>query len=135
MRNLVSILSAVALSLSLSIAASGCATSDASSDDTYGEDESEAAGAGTFSLLQSNDGQYRFHLKSGNGAVLLSSEGYATRTGAINGILSVQENGVDSLRYEVAAVTSGFVVHLLAGNREIIAFSQRYASKSSAARA
>jgi uncharacterized protein len=119
-------------SIALTLAAVGCASSG---NDIYGEDESEAAGAGKFSLWQSSDGQYRFNLKSGNGAVLLTSEGYASRTGAVNGILSVQDNGVDELRYEIATATHGFVVHLLAGNGEVIGATEVYATKASATRA
>jgi uncharacterized protein YegP (UPF0339 family) len=131
MRTLSSLIS-LALSFS-TITAIGCAA--AGPDEEYGQDESEASGAGTFTLWQSTDGQYRFNLKSGNGAVLLASEGYTSRTGAINGILSVQDNGVDPLRYETATAAHGFVVHLLAGNGAVIGTTEVYASKSSATRA
>lgn len=111
-----------------------CATSDLS-DDGYGEEVGEAAGAGKVALWQSTDGQWRFHLKSGNGGVLLASEAYTTRTGAINGVLSVLENGVDPVQYAVVAASKGHVVHLKAGNHEIIAVSEVYATKSNATRA
>src|SRR3982751_5070014 len=130
MRNLGSLITVFVLSFS-SIAAVGCATSG--SDDEYSDSEGEAASAGKFALAQSADG-WRFNLKSGNGAVLLSSEAYATRTGAINGILSVQTNGVDAAMYEVNQTTTGYNVHLRAANRESIGFSQVYSTKSSATR-
>jgi uncharacterized protein len=132
MRNLNSILTALVLTVS-SIAAQGCATTG--SDDDYSEVDGEAAGTGKFDLWQATDGQWHFHLKSGNGAVLLTSEAYTNRTGAINGILSVLDNGVDNLQYEVAPATHGYVVHLKAANGEVISFSEVYATKSSATRA
>jgi len=131
MRTLNSLIAALVLSVS-SLAAVGCATSGG---DEYGEAEDEAASAGKFTLWQSTDGQWRFNLKSGNGAVLLTSEGYATRTAAVSGILSVQNNGVDKLMYQVRQTATGYNVHLRAGNYESIGFTQVYSTKASATRA
>lgn len=131
MRNLNSLITVLVLSFS-TIAAVGCATSGA---DDESEIDGEAAGAGKFNLWQSTDGQWRFNLKSGNGATLLTSEGYTSRTGAINGILSMQANGVDPAMYEVRQTSTGWILHLLAANHESIGFSQVYKTKSSATRA
>ena len=110
----------------------GCATSD--TDDTSSAD-SNATAAGKFDMWQSNDG-WHFHLTAGNGATLLTSEAYTSRTGAINGILSVENNGVDGAQYQVVQGKSGgYLIHLVAGNNEIISFSQVYSSKSNATRA
>jgi hypothetical protein len=132
MRTFNSLLTALVLSIS-SLAAVGCATTGAEDDLSLTEDE--ASLAGKFTLWQSTDSQWRFNLKSGNGAILLTSEGYSSRTGAITGMLSVQTNGVDPAQYAVRATETGFNVHLLAGNGESISFSQVYATKSSATRA
>jgi uncharacterized protein len=122
---------ALALSLS-SLAASGCATSG---DTEYGEEVDETAGSpGKLSLWESADGRFHFHLEASNGAILLVSEAYTSRTGAVGGVLSVLENGVDSARYEIAAATGGYVVHLVAANRETIGSSEIYASKWGAQR-
>lgn len=129
MRSFSSFVVAAALSLSTFAA---CATSGG---DEYSETEDEAAGAGKFTLTQSPNGSFHFNLKSGNGAILLTSEQYTSRTGAINGILSVQTNGVDAAMYKIAPASKGFVVHLVAANNEIISFSETYATKSSATRA
>ena len=109
----------------------GCATSD--TDDTSDADSNSTA-AGKFDLWQSNDG-WHFHLTAGNGATLLTSEAYTSRTGAINGILSVENNGVDNAQYQVVQAKNGYLLHLVAGNNEIISFSQVYSSKSNATRA
>lgn len=129
MRNLNSLLTALVLSFS-SVAAVGCA---ATGDETSATDD-ESAAAGKVDLWQSADG-WHFHLKAGNGAILLASESYTDRTGAINGILSVLNNGTDEAQYQVVAAKTGYVLHLVAGNNEIISFSQVYSSKSNATRA
>jgi uncharacterized protein len=131
MRNLNSLITVFVLSFS-SIAASGCATSG--SDEDSSEIDGEAAGTGKFAMWSAGDG-WHFNLKSGNGAVLLTSEAYTSRTAAISGMLSVQRNGVDPAMYAVNQTATGWNVHLVAANHESIAFSQVYKTKSSATRA
>ena len=131
MRNINSLITALVLSLS-TITAVGCATVGADED---GEIDGEAGSAGKLAFWQATDGQWHFHLKSGNGAVLLTSEAYTSRTGAINGALSVLENGVDPAMYQVNKTATGYNLHLKAANGEGIAFSQVYSTKSSATRA
>jgi uncharacterized protein len=132
MRNINSLLTALVLSFS-SIAAVGCAATG--DEDLDSEIDGEAGSAGKLSFWQSTDGQWRFNLKSGNGAILLTSEGYTSRTGAINGALSVLENGVDPAMYSVNKTATGYNLHLKAANHESIAFSQVYSTKSNATRA
>jgi uncharacterized protein YegP (UPF0339 family) len=134
MRNIHSLITVLALSFA-SLSAVGCATSG---DDTgeYGDAESNAATPGKVDLWKADNGQFYFHVVSGNGRILLASEGYTGRTGAINGLLSVLENGVDPKMYVLNPTPSGKVsLHLLAANHESIAFTQAYSTKSSANRA
>ena len=131
MRNINSLITALVLSVS-TIAAVGCASTGA---DEEGLTEDEAAGAGKLSFWKATDGQWHFNLKSGNGAILLTSEAYTSRTGAINGALSVLENGVDPAQYQVNQTATGWNLHLRAANYESIAFSQVYSTKSNATRA
>ena len=131
MRNINSLITALVLSFS-TVAAVGCA--EIGSDDDLSEVDGEAAAAGKLSFWKAGDG-FHFNLKSGNGAVLLTSEAYSSRTGAINGALSVLENGVDPAMYEVRQTTTGWNLHLKAANHETIAFSQVYSTKSNATRA
>src|SRR5262249_55197006 len=107
----------------------------ASSSDDYSEADGESAAAGKLTFWQASDAQWHFNLKSGNGSILLTSEAYQERTGAINGALSVLENGVDKLQYQVVHTATGYVIHLVAGNNEIISFSEVYSTKSNATRA
>lgn len=134
MRKLNSLITVVLLSLSTT-AAVGCATSDMTSGDDTSVVDGDASAAGKFDLWQATDGQWHFHLKSGNGAILLTSEAYTSRTGAISGVLSTLNNGVDSAQYQLAVAAHGYTLHLVAGNNEIIGFTEVYASKSSATRA
>ena len=129
MRTLNSILTALALTFSTA-AAVGCTSSDAT-DNT----DDDSTSPGKFDLWQSSDAQWHFHLKSGNGAILLASEGYDDRTGAINGVLSVIQNGIDPTMYQVVPAVHGYLLHLVAANNEIISFSETYSTKSNATRA
>ena len=52
--------------------------------------------AGTFELYTDKSGEYRFRLKSGNGEVIAISEGYSSKSGALNGIESVRRNAADA---------------------------------------
>ena len=47
--------------------------------------------AGKFELYKDKAGEYRFRLKAANGEVIATSEGYASKSGAKNGIESVQK--------------------------------------------
>lgn len=130
MRTLTSLITALVLSCS-TVAAVGCASSGAEDESSV---DGEATSAGKLSLWQAGDG-WHFNVKSGNGAILLTSEAYTARTGAIAGALSVLNNGVDPAQYEVNATATGWNLHLKAANHETIASSQVYASKSNATRA
>jgi uncharacterized protein YegP (UPF0339 family) len=49
--------------------------------------------AAKWELYTDGGGEVRFRLKAGNGEVIaLSSEGYASKAGALNGIESVRRN-------------------------------------------
>ncbi len=132
MRNINSLLAALVLSFS-TVATVGCATVGADEDSS--EIDGEAGSAGKLAFWQATDGQWHFNLKSGNGSILLTSEAYTSRTGAINGALSVLENGVDPAQYTVNKTATGYNLLLKAGNYETIAFSQVYSTKSNATRA
>ena len=115
-----------------SITTVGCAASD---DDDLIDEDGESSIPPTMDLWQTS-GQWHFNLVAGNGNVLLSSEAYTTRLGALNGMLSVLDNGAYESRYSVVAGSSGkYHLVLKAANNEIIATTQQYASKSSATRA
>jgi uncharacterized protein YegP (UPF0339 family) len=87
--------------------------------------------AGTFELFKDKKGEFRFRLKAGNGEIVLSSEGYKDRAGALSGIESVKKNAEEIGRYEMKAGAGGkhhFV--LKAANNQVIGSSEMYGSES-----
>ena len=48
--------------------------------------------AGTFELWTDKGGDWRFNLKASNGQVIATSQGYASKASAMNGIDSVKSN-------------------------------------------
>ncbi len=94
----------------------------------------EFGGAG-FELFVAENDEYYFNLKAANGEIVLSSEGYVAKSGALNGIASVRENGRDLEQFEVRmAENEEFYFVLKAGNGEIIGVSETYVSESNANR-
>lgn len=83
---------------------------------------------GKFEVYKDKAGEYRFRLKAGNGENILSSEGYAAKSGAENGIASVKANAGDDARYERKESAAGFSFNLKAGNGQVIGTSQVYSS-------
>lgn len=52
--------------------------------------------AGKFELWVDKGGDYRWNLKAGNGEVIATSQGYASRASALNGIDSVRRNAAEA---------------------------------------
>ena len=48
--------------------------------------------AGKFELWTDKGGDWRFNLKASNGQVIATSQGYASKASALNGIESVKSN-------------------------------------------
>lgn len=89
--------------------------------------------AGKFEIYKDNAGEFRFRLKASNGENILASEGYKSRSSAVNGIASVKTNAPVQEHYEVKENAAGrFYFVLKAGNHEVIGTSQSYASKDGA---
>lgn len=53
-------------------------------------------GQAKFIIKKRNDGEFMFNLKAGNGEIIATSEGYATKQGCKNGIQSVKDNAPDA---------------------------------------
>ncbi len=49
-----------------------------------------------FELYEDKAGEFRFRLKARNGEIIATSEGYAAKSGALNGIESVKENAPEA---------------------------------------
>lgn len=88
--------------------------------------------AGTFEIYKDKAGEFRFRLKAGNGEVVLTSEGYSSRSGAMNGVDSVKKNAPNAERFDATETKSGkYRFNLKAANHQVIGTSQNYDSASS----
>lgn len=86
-----------------------------------------------FVLRKSKSGKFVFNLHAGNGQVVLTSEQYEDRAGALNGIASVRKNGTDESRFEMRDARDGRPYFVLkAGNGQVIGRSQMYSAARSA---
>jgi uncharacterized protein len=86
--------------------------------------------AGKFEVKKAKDGQFYFHLKAGNGEIILSSEMYKAKASAEHGIESVKKNAHDDARYERKETKNGqHMFNLKAANHEIIGTSESYTTK------
>jgi len=87
--------------------------------------------AGKFEIKKASDGQFFFHLKAGNGEIILASERYQAKGGAENGIASVKKNAPLDERYErLTAKNNAPYFVLKAANHEIIGQSEMYSSEA-----
>jgi len=85
--------------------------------------------SGKYEIKKAKDGKFYFNLKASNGQVILTSQMYKEKSGAKNGIESVQRNSSSSELYEKKESSgdkSYFVLN--AKNNQVIGKSQFYAS-------
>lgn len=86
---------------------------------------------GKFVITTRSNGDFQFNLKAGNGEVILTSQGYSSKSSCNNGIESVKKNAPEDGRYEKKTSTNDKHYFVLkAGNGEIIGNSQMYESAS-----
>ena len=52
--------------------------------------------AGKFEIFTSSNGSFHFRLKAGNGEIIATSQAYASKASAKNGIESVKSNAPDA---------------------------------------
>lgn len=84
-----------------------------------------------FEIFKGQNNKVYFNLKAKNGQVILQSQGYSNISGAKSGIKSVQKNAQDDSRFQRKEAKNGKLhFNLLSGNKQVIASSQMYASKS-----
>lgn len=87
--------------------------------------------AGKYELKASAGRKFMWNLRAGNNQVILTSETYASKEGAKNGIESCKKNSSLDERYDRRKSTKDepyFV--LFAANKEIIGKSEMYSSAS-----
>lgn len=85
--------------------------------------------SGKFEISLSKNDKYLFNLKAGNGQVILSSQMYESKAGALNGVESVKTNGANDDRFERATSSAGQPYFTLkAANGQVIGRSEMYSS-------
>ena len=87
---------------------------------------------GKFEITTRKNGEYQFNLKAGNGQVILTSEGYSSKSGCENGIDSVRKNVADDGKFEKKTAANGkSYFNLKASNGQVIGNSEMYENESS----
>lgn len=87
---------------------------------------------GKFEITKRKNGEFQFNLKAGNGQVILTSEGYTTKSACNNGIESVRKNSQDDNRFKRLEAKNGKpYFNLTSTNGQIIGSSEMYESTSS----
>lgn len=87
--------------------------------------------AAMFEVAIAADDRHMFNLKAGNGQVILTSQMYASRQGALDGVESVRRHAADDANYERRTATDGSPYFaLVASNKQEIGRSQLYGSTS-----
>jgi hypothetical protein len=87
---------------------------------------------GEFQVARNHAGEWFFNALGANGEIMLLSQTYQEQASALNGILSVEENGVLLERYEVSGADESWSFVLRAGNGQVIADSPLYRSAEDA---
>lgn len=86
---------------------------------------------GKFIISKRANGDFQFNLKAGNGQVILSSQGYSSKSSCENGVDSVKKNSQDDSKFERNSAKDGrHYFNLKATNGQIIGTSQMYEAAS-----
>ncbi len=123
------------LSLLLVLAAlvSGCAAEAGEPPVSGGEGGAALSGRPYFEVFDATNGDHYFRLSAENHEIILASQAYDTRTAALNGVLSVLDNGELSARYSIAVAADGsYYFTLRARNGRVIGMSETYVTRSGA---
>jgi len=87
---------------------------------------------GKFVITKRTNGDFQFNLKAGNGQIILTSQGYSSKSGCENGIESVKNNASDDARYDRKTSSNDKpYFNLIAANGQIIGSSEMYESTAS----
>ncbi|MCA9584842.1 MAG: DUF1508 domain-containing protein [Myxococcales bacterium] len=120
----------------LSLSATACTAPVDTSDEVEAEETAQLLSKSAyFETFEGMDGQYYFHLMAANGANVLRSEGYVSRSNAERGAQALMGIARDKRNFEVLEAKNGeFYFNVVSPNGEIVGTSELYASKSNADR-
>jgi len=86
-----------------------------------------------YEIKKSTDGKFMFNLKAANGEVILTSEMYIQKDGAVGGIESVRSNGTSDANFDMRSSSANQPYFVLkAANHEVIGTSEMYSSEAAA---
>lgn len=86
---------------------------------------------GKFVINMDKGNKFRFNLKAENGEIILSSQGYVSKSSCENGIESVRKHSRDDTMFERNKAPHGSpYFNLKASNGQVIGTSERYSSTS-----
>jgi hypothetical protein len=86
---------------------------------------------GKFMITQRKDGKQMFNLHADNGQIILTSQGYTTRSGARKGIASVKINSQSKDNFLIEKSKNGkHHFSLIARNNKVIGKSEMYESEA-----
>lgn len=95
-----------------------------------------AAKQARFELFTGEDEKFYFHLRAGNGEIVLGSQAYTAKSSAVSGIASVQANGAQDARWRTPEAIDGeYGIRLVAANGKTIGSGELYSTSSDAERA
>jgi len=87
---------------------------------------------GKFVIKQMSNGQFYFNLKAGNSEIILTSEGYTSKQGCINGINAVKNNAPFDNRFMRMNSSNGkFYFNLKSQNGLVVGTSEMYSTRQS----
>ncbi len=85
---------------------------------------------GQFEIFKGKDGQFRFHLRTGNNEIVLASEAYMTKDSCKKGIESVRRNSADRSKFELLESRDHKnYFNLRAANGRVVGVSETYNSE------
>lgn len=86
---------------------------------------------GKFEITKRKNDDFQFNLKSGNGEIILTSQGYKTKASCLNGVESVRTNSKRDDSFDKKKSTNDKTYfNVIATNGQIIGTSQMYKSVS-----
>lgn len=84
---------------------------------------------GKFEITRRKNGEYQFNLKASNGQIILTSEGYTSKSNCIKGVDSVKKYAViDELYERMSAKNGKLYFNLKSQNGRIVGTSELYES-------
>ncbi len=86
---------------------------------------------GKFEITKRKNGEFQFNLRSGNGEIILTSEGYVAKDSCKKGIASVRKNSQIDARFTTKmSKDNKYHFNLKASNGQVIGTSETYNSEA-----